>query len=148
MEATTIIGGLAGVKNAMDITKFLFEQSGNLDKALLKAKIVELSEQLSKVKMDMIEVQDENVDLKLRLKVNAELVYVKPFYFSKDESDKEPYCAQCKDNEGKAIHLHEYSKSYWECQTCDSKYRDPKAEENPPIRFLTVGPRSNFTRDW
>lgn len=121
MDANQIISGVAALKHSLDITKFIFDSSGTLDKAILKSKLAELMESLSTARVEMVAKDEKIAELTAQLKVKAELVYAKPFYYIGDDRHS-PYCAQCKDKNSVAIRLYEYSAGYWECKTCNSKY--------------------------
>lgn len=132
MDANQIISGVAALKHSLDITKFIFDSSGTLDKAILRSKLAELMDALSSVRVEMVLKDEKIAELTAQMKVKTELLYIKPFYYS-GEDRHNPFCAQCKDKNSTAVRLYEYNPGYWECKTCASKY-----STNPRQRGLVA----------
>jgi hypothetical protein len=92
MDIPTIASVLSGLKTATDIAKFLRESGVSLDKAETKNKLADLYDALAEMKMQMADVKllliekDEEIrKLEDNLKLKANVVYEKPYYWHERE---------------------------------------------------------------
>lgn len=113
-------------------------------RALLSA-ISELHENVSMPELErkiltleeaFLELQEENLDLRLELRAAREslqekdtMKYETPFYFLFDGEQKMgPFCQRCYDVDGKKVHLieHSYMMGSHRCNACDTYYGPPR----------------------
>ena len=95
-----------------------------------KGSTLEAQEQILCLREAALELQEENQELKLKVKdleaalnLKEEVVWVKPYYFKlvNDERDG-PYCQRCYDVDSKLIRLQGGHNDAWHCAECKKSY--------------------------
>lgn len=87
---------------------------------------VEAQEKILELREGAIDLQEENIVLRERVKeleaalqLKGEMVYSKTVYWRHlaDGEKDGPYCSTCYDKFGKVIHLHDWGET-WCCRAC------------------------------
>jgi hypothetical protein len=138
-DAASIIATLAAIKNSMDIVKAVRDADYDLDKAILKEKIVILVDSLLEAKiqagetLELIQEKDKKIfELENLLKFKEKIVRNNDRYFQIDENGRpvsDPFCSSCWDSEQKVIYLvspQENNENYHKCPRCKNEYGSPK----------------------
>lgn len=130
-DVASIIATLAAIKNSMDIVKAVKDADYDLDKAILKEKIVILLDSLLEAKiqagetLDLIQEKDKKiVEPEDLLNFRAKLVRKNGVYFESGENNEpigEPFCSHCWDDLNKPIHL-TWGKNYSQCPKCKNLF--------------------------
>ena len=154
VEILQITSVIVGIKNALDIAKFIYDSGASLAKAETKMKLAELITALADAKITMASIQEAVAEkdteikrLKSELETRENLVWEPPYYFTKTENGRDgPYCQKCYDSNSKLIRLQPVGSNdgYWMCHNCDSRYKDSSYTE--PNYRLTMGRRDPFIR--
>ena len=111
------------VSNAKEVAD-LVKKLGDIE---LYRKIVALEEEILDLTREKRELESSVEELNESLRLKAVLTYKKPFYYQ--ENEVEPYCPNCWENDGKAIHLFDvaYSSTFqnhhFACPTCKRDYK-------------------------
>lgn len=120
----------------------LFSSIGELYK---NGSEVEAERQMLALKEAFLQLQAENLDLRLELRAAREscqdkvtLKYEAPFYFVFDGNQKNgPFCQRCYDVDGKKVRLIEHSSrnGSHRCKACSSCYGPPRElpDESTPL---------------
>lgn len=102
---------------------------------LKKGSTLEAQEKIMELREAVIELQDENADLKRnvkeleeKLRFRSSLTFRSPFYFA--ERDEVPYCPKCWEADKKAIHLlppvNVVAGMRYDCAQCKSHIVHPR----------------------
>jgi hypothetical protein len=119
--------------SAIGIAKALIGADRAFDKADLKLQLAELMVKLAEARTDVAEMQDvvyrmadEISDLEKKLEFAGSMKYEAPYYFSITDGKRDgPYCATCWESKNKlAVHLYQWSRGSWTCNTCKSPVHD------------------------
>ncbi|MDN4502083.1 hypothetical protein QX776_06700 [Alteromonadaceae bacterium BrNp21-10] len=152
MDITSITAGLSAVKTAIDITKEIQNASSSLEKAQVKLKLAEITENLANAKLQFVEAQEEIVNLRLQIRTLQviddlkNLVKKEGNILLPKESEVKgygtgPWCTKCFEADGKLISLHHklgtamvtskasFSSYKWECPLCKTFIRAPNPSE-------------------
>ena len=107
-----------------------------------KGSTIEAHEKIMELREAAIQLQEENLELRQRLKaleeqiaLRAKVVWEKPYYWIIDEGGKRdgPYCQSCYDKDSKLMRLQDGENGVWNCKVCkstfvDSTYRTPQVK--------------------
>lgn len=108
----------------------IMETIDRLKNVAEKSKNVDLLEEIAKLRVNALELQNENFRLKeeiYKLKQDAiqdvELIYDNPVYYKKDDLEKnDAYCTGCWDMRRKLIRVHRQRDKSWKCPICHGKH--------------------------
>lgn len=131
-----VVGVVSSIKSAYEIAKVLKDSSEVFDKAEVKLKLADLIGALAETKMEIASIQEENMELRNKLKQKSEYEskknnYVliesgKGTFLYKSKSEPEHYiCPRCLENNSEfhIIQLAVYGMSEVNrCPSCDTKY--------------------------
>lgn len=103
---------------------------------------VEALERIMELREATLELQEENLDLKVKVKKLEEELeektkrkYEAPFYWMVEGEEKVgPFCQQCRDYGEKNIRLQKSNGLWWECKTCKNVYSE--SEEKSTDRLV------------
>lgn len=88
----------------------------------LYRKIVELEGQIIELTQQNRLLQGQIEELEKALELKEKMRWKKPFYFM--EGDSDPYCPQCWEADGLAIHLKDIGRVHaghrWDCPKCNT----------------------------
>jgi fructose-1,6-bisphosphatase len=135
-DAASIIATIAAIKNSMDIVKAVKDADYDLDKAILKEKIVVLVDSLLEAKiqanetLDLIQEKDGAIaKLENALAFKSKLTrHLSAYYETDDQSTPfgEPYCSNCWETAHVAVHLHHKGRgndmNFHICPFCQTSY--------------------------
>ena len=132
MDIPTIVAAAGGIKNAIDIAKFIKESGDSLGQAELKLKFADLISSLADAKMNVAEVKsviEEKEEfirqLQKELEIKGKIKYEAPYYWLDNEGAKDgPYCQKCYDSDKMLIRLQNIDRGIWDCHKCDKRVRD------------------------
>lgn len=132
MDISSISTIFSTVKTATEIAQLLRDSDLSLEKAETKLKLADLIGALADVKMQLADVRelllekDEEIrKLQDDLKLKANVVYEKPYYWHEtEEGRKGPYCPACYDDKQKLATLIEQSRGFWICCVCGKVFTD------------------------
>jgi len=120
--------------------------------AILAQKVqnIELYQRLISFQSDVFALQEENRDLKdkvrqlsEKLDLQAKVVWEKPFYWLKESETKDgPFCQKCYDSDRKLIRLKDEDNDLWCCLNCKSWFHGP--HYMPPRDNLTSYDPDNY----
>ena len=118
---------IATIKTALSITKEIREIADNVATAELKLKIADLTEQLANIRLQAVDLAEENNSLKQQIeKMNSppEMEYRDNVYFKLDGDG--PFCPTCYDNNGKMIRIAEVEEVFrdmckYMCNVCEGQ---------------------------
>jgi len=140
-DATSIIATLAAIKNSIDIAKAVKDANYDLDKAILKEKIVILVDSLLEAKLqvgetlDLIQEKDKEISrLESLLSFKSNLIPKDGKYYELDNNGNftgEPYCQKCWEVEKLAVHLKHIEEQYYICPHCKNNYGQPPKSWEP-----------------
>jgi hypothetical protein len=99
----------------------------------LKVKNMELYEKLVSLQSDILALQEENHELKdkvRQLKETSDLrdrvVWEQPFYWLNNDAAKDgPFCQKCWDSDQKLIRLQHRRNDIWDCYNCKNFFCGP-----------------------
>lgn len=137
----------------------MIDNARDLAKLLQQVDNVEIQKKLVQTQNDFMELHQENLDLKNRvkaleeqLKLNETLVFRPPFYYV--EGDETPYCAKCWEVDKTLVHsIYSHTSvkgELWICPNCEVKSTMPgtKPPKKPESRVSSYGRRSKFDGQW
>jgi hypothetical protein len=143
-DMTAITAGLTALKTASEIVKYLRTADKELEAAEYKLKLAELAESLADVKLQLIEAQDENYQLrqeirtlKIKREFRSEIRLHENVYVAANGDisgyGNGPWCTNCFDSAGDLITLHHLTAGFvndvtwykWECPRCKSAVSAP-----------------------
>jgi len=117
MDFASIATALTGLKNAMDVVTRISRSDLSLERSELKARLVDVVEELSEARLVLMETQQHIRDrdaeierLRAAFKLKDEVVRHMDAYFSKSADGKptgDPYCMYCFERDGLLYHLTE-----------------------------------------
>lgn len=128
------VAALNGVATAVQITKDLRALDQSMDAAVAKAQLVSLMEQLSNVRMQLLDAREESRDQEDEIKrlstfsISLEgKSFEHGFYFDTNEAGHprgEPYCSYCIETRQGLFHMRQLGISGlpWECPHCKTEY--------------------------
>jgi hypothetical protein len=95
-----------------------------------KGATVEAQEKIMEVRESALELQEENIILRQRvraledeLRLKQQLKFEKSIYWLIDGQAKDgPFCQRCYDVEKNLVRLQDYGLSGWHCVECDHTY--------------------------
>jgi uncharacterized Zn-finger protein len=126
---------LSGVATAVQITKDLRALGQSMDEAASKAQLVTLMEQLSEVRMQLLDAREEarqkDEEIARLTKVETDVgskLFQNGFFFDTfdDGAPKgDPYCPYCIERKEGLYRLHKVEKPGrpWHCPHCKTEYR-------------------------
>lgn len=132
-DPVSIAAALQAIKGASDIARGLLAAAGSLEKADLKLRIAELAEALVAARAAVLDVQEENHELRARVKeleaasrAGAELVRREGVLWPA-QGEGGPYCVRCFEVDSKMVTLSVAPAmmakfGYYRCQQCKSFY--------------------------
>ena len=101
-------------------------------------KIIELREAALEFQNENLELKDRIKDLESALLLKDSLQWQKPYYIDRDHPENK-FCQKCYDVDGITIRLQEESTGYWVCKNCKNNYKDSNYRQSgghvTPIRF-------------
>ena len=107
-----------------------------------KGATFEAQEKIMELRAAALDLEEENVELKKRVKELEESLEIKenitweaPYYFIEKDGEKDgPFCQNCYDKDGKLIRLQgsRSNAGYWKCHCCDKSVRDDNYVERSP----------------
>uniref|UniRef100_A6VSU9 Uncharacterized protein n=1 Tax=Marinomonas sp. (strain MWYL1) TaxID=400668 RepID=A6VSU9_MARMS len=111
-----------------------------------KGATVEALERIMELREATLELQEENLDLKVKVKKleeeleeKAKLNYEAPFYWMIEGDNKDgPFCQKCFDSDTKKIRLQTNGNDYWICNACKSQYRGKEFKVRKTKRVSSV----------
>lgn len=136
-DVGAISAGLSSIKIALNIAKELKGATSAIKDAEVKLKIAELLEAMAEVKVQLVEAQDENLNLKQKIKElevalarQDEVVFRDGYYFiAEPQEDKPegPFCPNCYSSGNALSLLTEVTGTFrrfgkYECPACDKKF--------------------------
>jgi hypothetical protein len=139
-----ILGGIAATKTAIDIAKTLKDINKSFDEATYKANMTELIENLSEVRLALVEAKEQifekDREIETLKMINIErgkLVKAAGGYHYQANDGGEPVgfpvCPKCDAVDGRLIHLVEHVRGHvGKCPACATEY-------NPVTCFLPTG---------
>ncbi len=122
------------IDNVKDILKLIKKY----DDAEIYQKIVDLRDEIFKLKEDNLNLKEKIKNLIQEKKISEKMVFETPFYWKVDGDKKDgPYCQKCYDDDKKLIRLQALKNGYWQCCVCKNYYIDPSYSR--PRRPSTPG---------
>ncbi|WP_394182680.1 hypothetical protein [Marinomonas posidonica] len=117
-----------------------------------KGATVEALERIMELREATLELQEENLDLKVKVKKleedleeKAKLTYEAPFYWMIDGGKKDgPFCQQCHDSDKKNIRLQNYRDGWWNCATCKNNFGTAEAQSKDRVAISGSSYMSRF----
>lgn len=115
----------------IDHAKDIVELIKKYNDAELYQKIIDLRDEIFKLREDNLNLKGKIKALKEEKKINEKIVFEKHYYWIKDGEKKDgPYCQKCFDDNKKLIRLQERKNRHWYCLVCkngvdDSSYKAP-----------------------
>lgn len=134
------------MSNTLDLIKNVWDLIEKSKDAALKQAFVDL-------RLKVIEVQEENADLRVRLlelqkrleREEATFEWDGKFYWDRSAPEgpsQGPFCQKCRDSDHKNVRLHE-EKYGFRCRVCRSFYR---TKDEPPA--VHAEPSESWVRRW
>jgi hypothetical protein len=136
-DISSIAAGISSVKLAMDLAKGIKDASTALADAEVKFKVAELMTTIADVKIHLIDAQDENNDLKLKIKALETLLKQKDdvtfrdgyYYLANPKEGKPdgPFCSNCYSIKDTLSLLTEVTGTFrrfgkYTCPSCDQRF--------------------------
>jgi BMFP domain-containing protein YqiC len=108
-------------------------------------KLGSVQDALFYIREELIKVQDENQNLKAKIKnledklqIKEKLTYEKSYYWLDDKGLRSgPFCQRCYDVSGNLVHLQGGKNDVWQCYECKAPFYGPNYQPPQPR------PRSN-----
>ena len=108
-----------------------------------KGATLEAQEKIMALREAALELQEDNIELKKKIKaleeameVKNKIRYEKPYYWMIDGDKREgPFCQQCFDKEKLLIRLQEAETGMWNCKTCNNFYEDSRYNPHIPESY-------------
>lgn len=132
-----ISAGISSIKVAIDIAKDLKGATSAIKDAEVKLKIAELLEAMSEVKVQLVEAQDENLELKrtikdleLALARQDEVVFRDGYYYlaeAQEGKPEGPFCSNCYSSSNRLSLLTEVTGTFrsfgkYKCPACEQRF--------------------------
>ena len=126
---------VTSLASAASIAKALVSAERTFDKAELKLKLADLMVALADARTQVAEMQDQTYriadelsETKKKLAFSGSMQYEAPYYWNVAGGKRDgPYCATCwEGRDHLAIHLYEWSRDSWACNTCKSSVKDAR----------------------
>lgn len=132
-----ISAGISSIKVAIDIAKDLKGATSAIKDAEVKLKIAELLEAMSEVKVQLVEAQDENLELKrtikdleLALARQDEVVFRDGYYYlaeAQEGKPEGPFCSNCYSSSNRLSLLTEVTGTFRsfgkdKCPACEQRF--------------------------
>jgi hypothetical protein len=131
-DIAAIVEALSGVRNAIDIVRFLQENTSSIDETTNHRKLADLMQLLVEIRGQLSEARtvfeitelEENFQSKDSL---DSLVKMNDAYYeidSKERATGDPYCMHCWETERRKHHLHNFyqDSNVNICSICETKY--------------------------
>ena len=88
----------------------------------------------AEIKSLIIEKDEKIQSLENQLKLKNDLVYEAPYYWMKNNNDKEgPFCQKCYDADQKLIRLQRGNNDNWGCRNCKGYFKGKDYVSPPPV---------------
>lgn len=132
-----ISAGISSIKVAIDIAKDLKGATSAIKDAEVKLKIAELLEAMSEVKVQLVEAQDENLELKRTIKDlesalarQDEVVFRDGHYYlaeAQEGKPQGPFCSNCYSSNNRLSLLTEVTGTFrsfgkYKCPACEQRF--------------------------
>ncbi|MBF7053092.1 hypothetical protein IOC61_07115 [Halomonas sp. KAO] len=132
-----ISAGISSIKVAIDIAKDLKGATSAIKDAEVKLKIAELLEAMSEVKVQLVEAQDENLELKRTIKDlesalarQDEVVFRDGYYYlaeAQEGKPEGPFCSNCYSSSNRLSLLTEVTGTFrsfgkYKCPACEQRF--------------------------
>ncbi|WP_086482101.1 hypothetical protein [Oceanospirillum sanctuarii] len=132
-----ISAGITSIKVAIDLAKELKGATSAIKDAEIKLKIAELLEAMSEVKIQLVEAQDENLELKQKIKElqsalarQDEVVFRDGYYYLAEPQDGKaegPFCSNCYSSNNHLSLLTEVTGRFrkfgkYTCPACEQRF--------------------------
>lgn len=132
-----IAAGISSIKVAIDIAKDLKGATSALKDAEVKLKIAELLEAMSEVRIQLVEAQDENLELKRTIKdleaalaSQDEVIFRDGYYYlaiAQEGKPEGPFCSNCYSSNNKLTLLTEVTGTFrtfgkYKCPACEQRF--------------------------
>jgi hypothetical protein len=132
-----ISAGISSIKVAIDIAKELKGATAAIKDAEVKLKIAELLEAMAEVKIQLVDAQDENLELKQTIKEleaalarQDEVVFRDGYYYLAEQQDSKPegpFCSNCYSSTNRLSLLTEVTGTFrrfgkYECPSCEQRF--------------------------
>jgi len=138
-DLSLIATGLSSIKTGYEIAKTIASLDSAIEKADLKAKILEVMDSLITAKAAIEDLRDEIrqkdqeiASLREDLRLKASVFRLKDAYYDIDKEGTvvgDPYCQTCFESTGKLYHLYETSSTsgvgHFFCHICENDFRLP-----------------------
>jgi len=113
-------------------------------------KLGSVQDALFYIREELIKVQDENQNLKAKIKnleeklqIKEKLTYEKSYYWLNDNGAKSgPYCQRCYDVKNNLVHLQGGQNDTWWCYECKVNFYGPNYQAPQPRQ------RNNSNKNW
>ena len=112
----------------------------HISEVVKKYNDIELMDEITKLKLEIYELRDENRELKERLDVREKMRMNGPHGYFFQQEDVVPFCPKCWEGDGKPVHLpapEDYAAGRGRiCRVCKHFYIEaPAPPENIPRQF-------------
>lgn len=142
---------IASISTAYTAIKAIKELGGTLLNAKIDAeakqrvsdfveKLGNVQDALFYIREELIKVQDENQNLKSKIKnleeklrIKDKLIYEKSYYWLDDNGVKSgPFCQRCYDVNSNLVHLQGGNNDAWHCSECKASFYGPNYHQPQP----------------
>lgn len=132
-----ISAGISSIKVAIEIAKELKGATSAIKDAEVKLKIAELLEAMSEVKIQLVEAQDENLELKKAIKQleaalarQDEVIFRDGYYYLAEPQEGKPegpFCSNCYSSNNRLTLLTEVTGTFrrfgkYHCPACEQRF--------------------------
>jgi hypothetical protein len=145
MDLTTISTALSSLQTAKDLLKTINDSKDLFEKSEIKLKLADLNDalantknQISDIKIELIEKNEIIKELEKKLNQKENLFFEKPYYLIKKDENEGPYCQICYDDKGKLIRLHDsHTLGKWKCPICNNYFFDKNYDHEKASKELS-----------
>lgn len=146
MDITSISTAYTSIKAIKEIGGALLNAKIDSDAKQKVSEVVEklgnIQDTLFYIREELIKVQDENQNLKTKIKsleeelqVKEKLTFDKSYYWLNEEDTKKgPFCQRCYDVNHILVHLQNGKNDIWYCFECKATFYGPNYTPSPPPR--------------
>lgn len=128
-----VFAGLTALKTSIDAAILMKNAIGNLQNAEHKFQLAELISHLSDAKVGMVQLIEENRELKEALKTKGEMHFENNVFYqySGDQKSANPFCPTCWSVKDLAVPLQPAFESEWKCRNCTGTFDTSRKTGTP-----------------
>lgn len=137
MDISTITSAYSAIKAIKEIGTSLLDAKIDTESKQRVSDVIEklgsVQDTLFYIREELLKVQNENHELKEKIKVLEEKLnekskvhYIKPSYWVIEGEEKDgPFCQKCYDTDKNLVRLQDCGNDIWTCRECKSPYYGP-----------------------